>query len=203
LAEAHYRQRQYQQAGTIFDELAQKTDGRSDSWIAMIPLRRAQILAHGRRWDEAFDIAIQIAERFPKFRQQHEVDYLLGRYAMNRAEFETARAAYERVTRSTTGGKSETAAMAQWMIGETYFMQKKYNRAIQAYHRVEILYEYPRWQAAALLQAGKCHEMLGRWKEAIELYSQILEDYSTTTIAEKAAQRLRVAQQRAEIVRAR
>jgi TolA-binding protein len=122
---------------------------------------------------------------------------------MSRAEFDQARGAYERVIRSTTGAKTETAAMAQWMIGETFFMEEKYNSAIKAYLRVEALYSYPRWQAAALLQAGKCHEMIGQWTEAVALYSQIVNDYAATTIAAKADQRLQVARQRAEIVRTR
>ena len=203
IAEAYYRQKQYPQAGEIFDRLDKETVGRSDLWLAMIPLRRAQVRAHQHQWDDAYDIAVGIAERFPGFQQQHEVDYLLGRYFMSRAEFDQARKAYQRVIRSNADTKTETAAMAQWMIGETYFMEKKYNQAIKAYHRVEVLYSYPHWQAAALLQAGKCQEMIGHWSEAIELYSQIVRDYAATGVAAKANQRLHVARQRAEIVRTR
>ncbi len=159
----------------------------------MIPLRRAQVRAHARQWNEAYDIARPIAQRFPDFAQQHEVDYLLGRYFMNRAEFDEARQAYQRVVVSATGATTETAAMAQWMIGETYFMQKQYQQAIKAYHRVQVLYSYAQWQAAALLQAGKCHEVIGQWDEAVKLYSQILKDYPSTRVAEKAALRLRMA----------
>ena len=34
---------------------------------------------------------------------------------------------------------TETAAMAQWMIGETFFHQNNYDEALRAYSRVEIL----------------------------------------------------------------
>ena len=88
-----------------------------------------------------------------------------------RGELTDARAAYEKVIRSETGGKTETAAMAQWMIGESYFHQKNYESALREYLRLEILYAYPTWQAAALLQAGKCSEHLGQWKQAAELLS--------------------------------
>ena len=86
--------------------------------------------------------------------------------------------------------------MAQWMIGETYFLQKDYANAIRSYHRVESLFGYPKWQAAALLQAGKCHEVRGEWKSAIELYSQILKDYPNNTFADQASARLREARVR-------
>ncbi len=198
-AESHYRQGEYEKAGELFAELQRMTHGRTDAWLAMVPLRRAQVLAQQAAWSEALNVAKEIGERYPDFRQQYEVDYLLGRALASRAEFDKARDAYERVIRSPTGGRSETAAMAQWMIGETHFLQKEYTEAIKAYHRVEGLYAYPEWQSAALLQAGKCHEMLGQWKDAINLYSQIIKDYQETDYFDEASRRLRVAQQRSDI----
>ncbi len=203
LAEAHYRQRHYEQAGKLFDKLAQQTRDQNDAWVAMVPLRRAQVRAHRHQWQDAYDIAVQIETRFPDFSQQHEVDYLVGRYFASQAEFKEAREAYLRVIRSATGRGTETAAVAQWMIGETYFMQKQYNQAIKAYYRVEGLYPFPRWKAAALLQAGKCHEMIGRWSEATELYTRVVKDYAQTRFVDKAAKRLSVAQQRADLMRTR
>jgi TolA-binding protein len=202
-AEAYYRQGDYQKAGPLFAQLLRMTHGRSDAWLAMVPLRRAQVLAHQADWSEALEIAQQIGQQYPNFRQQYEVDYLLGRAYASRADFDKAREAYERVIRSPTGGRTETAAMAQWMIGETYFLQKQYAVAIKSYHRVEGLYGFPEWQSAALLQAGKCHEMLGQWKDAVSLYTQIVENYSETEYADEASRRLRVAQQRSEITAAR
>ncbi len=58
LAEAHYRLRQYDRAGELFEKLDQQTQGRSDAWVAMIPLRRAQVRAHRREWQEAYEIAL-------------------------------------------------------------------------------------------------------------------------------------------------
>jgi TolA-binding protein len=202
-AESHYRQGEYEKAGELFTELQRMTHGRSDAWLAMVPLRRAQVLAQQAAWTDALEVAKGIGEQYPNFRQQYEVDYLLGRAFASRAEFDKAREAYERVIRSPVGGRSETAAMAQWMIGETHFLQKKYTEAIKAYHRVEGLYAYPQWQSAGLLQAGKCHEMLGQWKDAISLYSQIIKDYQETDYFDEASRRLRVAQQRSDITATR
>lgn len=198
-AESYYRQRDYEEAGRRFDELAPLADSGDASWLAMVPLRQAQVLAHKKQWREAYELASTIAERFPDFRQQYEVDYLLGRCLMAQAKFQDARAAFEQTIRSTTGGRTETAAMAQWMIGETYFHQKNYLEAIKAYHRVEQLFPFPRWQAGALLQSGKCHEMLGDFRQAVTLYAQVLKDFPDTPFAEEASQRLRVAQKRAAL----
>ena len=78
-----------------------------------------QVLAQQNQWSDAQAIAAKIAADFPNFQQQYEVDYLLGRCLANQADFEGARRAYNRVVRSPAGAKTETAAMAQWMIGET------------------------------------------------------------------------------------
>jgi TolA-binding protein len=59
--------------------------------------------------------------------------------------------------------------------------------------RVEILYAFPRWQAAALLQAAKCRELLGEWSEAVRLYSRLLEKYPDTPYTEDAKSRLQAA----------
>jgi TolA-binding protein len=159
--------------------------------MAMVPLRRAQSLALQNRWADAYAIVAQIAAAFPNFEQQYEVDYLLGRCLANQADFEGARQAYQRVILSPAGAKTETAAMAQWMIGETFFHQKNYETALREYLRLEILYAFPTWQAGALLQAGKCRERLGEDKEAAALYQRILKTYPKTTFAEEAARRLK------------
>ena len=84
--------------------------------------------------------------------------------------------------------------MAQWMIGETYFHQANYQDAIRAYYRVEALYDLPKWQAAALLQAAKCHELNDQWKEARQLYVQLRNDYPESQFAAEATRRLRMRQ---------
>jgi TolA-binding protein len=86
--------------------------------------------------------------------------------------------------------------MAQWMIGESYFHQKNYETALREYLRLEILYAFPTWQAAALLQAGKCCESLGDWKQAVELYTRLLKEYPGTSFVNDAQDRLKAARQR-------
>jgi TolA-binding protein len=162
----------------------------------MIPLRRAQVLAHQKQWAAAYALATPIAEKYPGFTQQYEVDYLIGRCLSNQAKFRDAREAYQRVVDSPFGAKTETAAMAEWMIGESYFHQKDYDNAIRAYDRVELLYDFPQWQAAALLQAGKCLELQSKWSDAGERYAQVVQDYPDTTFKEEAARRLQVVRER-------
>lgn len=190
LAETYYRQGELATACERFGKLKEELQNTPRSlWMASIPLRYAQTLARLNRWEEAQTVAAAIEKDFPGFPQQYEVDYLLGRALANQADFEGARQAYERVIRSPTGARTETAAMAQWMIGESYFHQKDYRAALREYLRLEVLYDYPAWQAAALLQAGKCYELLGEPGQAAELYRRIVKLYGQTPFAKEAESR--------------
>ncbi len=193
-AEAMYRQGKYDEAEKGFAALGGQVTGRKEAWAPMIPLRQAQAMAQQKQWAEAQAIAMRIEADWPGFSEQFEADYLIGRAQAAQADFNGARKSFQNVTRSPTGGKSETAAMAQWMIGETYFHQENFDAALREYLRVEILYPYPRWQAAALLQAGKCQEALGRWKDATDLYGRLIKAYPKTEFTEEAQRRLRDAE---------
>jgi TolA-binding protein len=198
-AEANYRLGNYTEAGTQFTALAPKIPEKHEAWMAMVPLRQAQVLVHQKEWEDAEKLATPIAADYPDFEQQYEVDYVLGRCLAAKGKFSEAREAYGRVIRSQLGGKTETAAMAQWMIGESYFHQKNYEAAIREYLRLEILYAFPTWQGGALLQAAKCHEALGEWPQAVELYARLLKNYPQTTFAEEATRRLQSAQKHVQL----
>ena len=195
IAEACYDQHDYDSAAKKLAQLAAEiVPGRTEPWMAIVPLRRAQIYALQNRWDDAYQIASAIEKAFPDFQQQYEVDYLLGRCLANQADFEAARRMYQKAIHSASGAKTETAAMAQWMIGESYFHQQNYDAAIRAYLDLETLYAWPTWQAAALLQAGKCYELVGepenQQKESVKLYRRIIQRYPQTVFADQAKARL-------------
>jgi TolA-binding protein len=191
IAESLFHAQDYEQAAARFAALSERVAGRDDAWLPMVPLRRAQMLARERKWSEAYDLAATIEKDYPEFRQLYEVDYLLGRCLGKRGDFSAAREAYERVVLSPEGGRTETAAMAQWMIGESFFHQKKYDEAIRAYTQVVSLFAWPRWQAGALLQAGKCYELKGEVAEAEKNYARLIKDFPDTPFTEEAAARLK------------
>jgi len=186
-AEALFRQGDYAAAGGILEELWRKTLSRDEPWLAVVHLRLAQSLAYQRRWTEAYALASKIEARFPEFSKQYEVDYVIGRCLASQADFDEAREAYGRVIRSPGGEKTETAAKSQLMIAESYFHQKSYDAALREYLRLEILYDYPELQAAAVLQAAKCHERLGQPQQAAGMIRRLRELYPRTAAAAQAA----------------
>lgn len=195
-AEARYRLSQWSEAGVLFDDLAQRTLGRDDDWVAMAQLRRAQLRARAEDWTAAQEMAAGLAGRFPNFGQLYEADLLIGRALAKQARLTDARGAYEKVLTSPTGGKTETAAMAQLFIAETYFHQEDFEAALREYLRLEILYPYPTWQAAALMQAGKCQENLERWSDAAATYARLVKQFPDSAVRREADNRLQVVRDR-------
>ena len=106
IAEALYRQADYDAAGERFAKLMRRRRGRDEPWTAMIPLRRAQVLAQKKKWIEAQAVASKIEAEYPEFEQQYEVDCVLGRCLASRADFQAAREAYRNVIRSKRGAKN-------------------------------------------------------------------------------------------------
>ena len=196
VAEAIFRQGDYAEAARRFERLAGQTEPRDASWAALVRLRLAQALCHQKKWKEALAIAGKIEKEYPQFEEQYEADYVVGRCLADQADFDAAREAYRKVIRSPGGAKTETAAKAQLLIAESYYHQKNYEAALREYLRVEILYAFPALQAAAALQAAHCHEKLGEWKEAADLYARLIKTYPDSAQAKEATQLLREAKQR-------
>ncbi|MEX0937765.1 MAG: tetratricopeptide repeat protein [Pirellulales bacterium] len=199
IAEIAYRRGNYASAAELLDGMTSQAEGRNDAWLPMIPLRRAQVHAQLGEWTEAHRLATSILEESPQFEQDYEVHYLVGRCLAARADFAGAREAYARAIAAAEGVQTETAAMSQWMIGETYMHQQQYELAYREYLRCEILYEaYPAWRARSLLQAGKCAEQTGRWSDAVKLYERLIASFPETESAEPAQQRLAAARRQAQ-----
>jgi TolA-binding protein len=190
VAEADYRLHRFDEAGEAFRRLQPTADGCDQSWVPFVPLRRAQILAHQKQWTEAMAAAKELIEDHADFALVYEAQYVVGRCHAALGEFDAARQVYTKVIESAAGARTETAAMAQWMIGESYLHQRDYDAALRAYLRGEILFPYSQWQARSLLQAGKCYELLEAWDKADATYRRLVERFPDSDAAEDARARL-------------
>ncbi|MEZ6070841.1 MAG: tetratricopeptide repeat protein [Pirellulales bacterium] len=202
VAEAAYRSDDLVRAETLLDELIRKTHGRRDRWVAMARLRRIQLAARRAQWDDVTERGNALLADFPEFPRRFEVDYLLGRAHVARADFDEARQAFGRVVASGDAAGSETAAMAQWMIGESYFHQHDYASARKEFRLVDERYaDFPQWQAAALLEAGKCSSQLNEWEDAAQQFTELVRRYPGSLHSDEARQRLRLAEQKSPLRR--
>src|SRR5262249_46360280 len=125
-----------------------------------------------------------------------ELDYALGQAHMGLGRLEDARKTFQGVIDARRTG--ELAARAQLMRGESYFHEDRLREALREFLQVDILYEAPRWQAAALLEAGKVYERLDQWADAAETYNRLVARFPKDPDAQTARTRGEAARHRAE-----
>ncbi len=172
----------------------------SEPWRSTARLRRIQALVQLGRWAEVLDAADALKADEPDFPQMAELDYARGRALQSQAppRFEEARTAYQDVIAARRGG--ELAAMAQFMRGETFFHQKDYDEALREFLKVDFLPSHndaPKWQASALLEAGKVYEQLDRWADAADIYERLRARHPNQPASIEADRRLSNARGRA------
>jgi len=201
-AEARFHRNDDEAAEKILNELktakpnsaAAKAD-----WFPRVWVLLAEIANRKSRYD---DVARRVKEgktRFAAWPRVYLLDEILGRSLKRQAKFEAAREAFRRVTSHKQGRATETAAKCQFLIAETHLMQDDYKTARQEYFRVEALYEYPEWQAAALYMAGQCDEKLKEFQGAVKTYQDLIRRFPKSKYAAKAKPRLADARKKANL----
>ena len=197
LAESLYQRKQYAASADIFGQLIEKTDLLDRKIWPWVALRYSQCRANSDQWADVGANSETAKQKFPQFSKNYEHDYLIGRSLEQVGRLDEARVRYLAVVDSKEGGSTETAAKAQWRIGETYFHQEEYENAIHAFYKVDSLFSYEEWRSAAIYEAGKCQEHLGHWKKAVILYQQLVNDFPECEFVDEAQKRLEFSNRRA------
>jgi len=150
-------------------------------------LRLGDALARAGMWAES-------RERFEEFLSKHadsphayEARFGIGWALEHEGRHEEAREAYGAVVASHKG---PTAARAQFQIGECLFAEEKFDEAVRELLRVDILYDYPEWSAAALYEAGRAFEQLRKFGEARRQFRDTIDRFPDSDWAPLARERL-------------
>jgi TolA-binding protein len=199
-AEAHFQSGQWTEAIRLFDRVLSEFKQNLDPGVrGQAALRKAESLLASEDWSGALlaiDRARTAQTEEAGARPWPELDLLAGRALFAGGRLLDAVAAFERAIAASIS-ETETAAQAQWRIGETWLVQERYAEALEAYLQTINQYSYPHWRAAALLQAGKCHERLGNSSQALKLYRQLEQEYPTSEFATQAKRRIEAVERRA------
>lgn len=160
-------------------------------WFDRVWVLLAEVSFRQKKYDELEPLVTELRQRPMKSPFLHQAEEVLGRGYKQQAppKFDEARMAFERVVSDPAAFRTETAAKSQFLIGETFFLQEKWPEAFIAYQKVFNNYDFPDWQAAALLQSGKCDEQQQQWKEAAATYKLLLEKFPKSMHADEAKQR--------------
>jgi cellulose synthase operon protein C len=178
---------------TLLSEPPAATDPKG--MVPAVRFKRIQCWIALKRWKDALESAQ--AEKGPLAAgdpARAELDYMAGQALLGLGQLEKARLAFQAVLDVRKDG--ELAAQAQLMRGETYFHQDQFHEALRDFLKVDILHDSPRWQAAALLEAGKVYERLDQWADAAETYGRLLSKFPNEPSAAEARRRLDAATRR-------
>jgi TolA-binding protein len=150
-------------------------------------LRLGECHAALQEWVPAEQVFTRYLQRFGDSDLAYQARFSVGWSRENQQRWDEAIAAYREVVEHHDG---PTAARAQFQIGECLFAKKQLDEAVRELLRVEILYAYPEWSAAALYEAGRCFEQLGKPIEARRQFKACQEKYGGTKWAELSQARL-------------
>lgn len=176
--------------------LSENADMRREPWTGRVWVQLADVALRQKEYDQIGALATDLRKLSPTSPVLYQLDEVLGRSLKQQAKFEEARRAFERVVVDPQGRKTETAAKAQFLIGETLFLQEQWHQAFLAYQRVYSTYDSPEWRAAALLQSAKCDEKQNQWKEAVATYEQLIAEFPKSTHVAEALMRQEAAKKK-------
>lgn len=183
--EAFFELGKHKQAARHLARVAERFPDDAVYGPALLRLGEAQ--ASLQQWGKSERTFTDYLEQFRESKQWFQAQFGIGWAREHQKHYDEAANAYRLVTRRHQG---ETAARAQFQIGECLFAKGDFSNAVSELLKVDILYAYPQWSAAALYEAGRCFEKLGKIIEARAHFKQVGEQHGDTKWAELASERL-------------
>lgn len=151
-------------------------------------LRLGESLAALQDWAASERVFTEYLDRFGDGELWFQARFGQGWARENAGRIDSAIEAYQQVVQKHQGA---TAARAQFQIGECLFAQDKLDEAVRELLKVDILYAYPEWSAAALYEAGRCLQAMSKPAEAAEQFKAVGARFPDTNWAKLAADQLR------------
>ncbi|MFG0257632.1 MAG: tetratricopeptide repeat protein [Phycisphaerales bacterium JB043] len=155
--------------------------------LAPALLRLGESEALRQRWTQSEQAFARFLDTFEGHAQWYQAQFGIGWARENQGNHDGAIDAYTTVAQQHQG---PTAARAQFQLGECLFAQERHEEAIREFLRVDVLYDYPEWSAAALYEAGQCFIALRRLPEARDQFQRVVDNHADTSWGQLAAQRL-------------
>lgn len=185
LGETEFELNRNDDAIATYQRLIERKD--AGKYAALSHLRLAQTYLKTQKWDDADKEADALSGDSIEMPVREEAIYIKGRVRQQKAEFDAAREQYRKVIGEE---RTETAAKAQFMLGETFLLQEKFDEAIKEFLKVEILYPIPEWQSFALLEVGKCYSRQSEIENARKAFADVVEKYPILPAATEAKKQL-------------
>lgn len=176
----------YDDAAKALSTALQKYPTHKQASAALLKLGEVQ--ADAGLFDESLATHAKFQEKHAADPFAHRAQFGIGWALENQKKYPQAREAYAKVIAANNG---ETAARAQFQMGETLLAEGKFDAAIPALLAVEDVYAYPKWSARALLEAGRAFEELKQMEQARQQYGAVVSKYKDAPEAALAQDRLK------------
>lgn len=183
--EAHMKSGNHQQAIAHLELVT--TNYRDDDACEPSLLRLGECFATLQSFDRSGQAFAEHRQRYPESALWYQAQFGIGWAHENSGNLGRAMESYKDVIDRHQG---PTAARAQFQIGECLFAQNRYDEAARELVKVDILYAYPEWSAAALYEAGRCFQELSNPVDAREQFRKVVKEHSKTKWARMASDRL-------------
>lgn len=183
-AECLFDQEKYEEALKAYQQLGNLPN---KEYQVLALLHAGQAAAKLQQWDRSIELLARIPAEFSDSALVPEALYEQGWAKQNQGKPDEAVALYEQVIGKTN---REVAARAQFMIGEIQFEKKDHAAAISSFFKVAYGYSYPKWQAMATYEAGRCFEVLGKKEQALKQYQELVEKFPESDKTPLANQRI-------------
>jgi len=151
-------------------------------------LRLGEACAGAQDWTGSEEAFAAFLRRFPDDELWFQARFGIGWARENAGRHDSAIEAYREVVERHEGA---TGARAQFQIGECLFALKKHDDAVRELLKVDILYDYPEWSAAALYEAGRCLAEQSKTAEAREQFKHVVARFGDTQWARLASEQLK------------
>lgn len=181
LGESLFRLNRLTDAAAAFDRATQATN--AESVVGPALLRLGECLASLQKWSESESAFRRYLGANSDREQWYQARFGVGWALENQQKYDGAIAAYREVVAQHSG---PTTARAQFQIGECLFAKKQYEEAARELLKVDILYSYPEWSAAALYEAGRCFAAMSKGDDAKKQFAAVVERFPKTAWAERA-----------------
>ena len=208
--ECEFKRDRFADALEYYREARRELDGNADrksipSQVQVLTyLHGAQCLRETKSWDDMQQWLQVILDRYSDTSYMAQTMYELGYCYQNQNKITDAIKAYSDVAEKY---RSEVAARARFMLGELYFGQRDFAKAIPEFQRVMYGYggesataEVKNWQARSAFEAGRCSEVLiadlngdkkvRAIKIASDFYQYVVDKHAQHELGEQAKTRL-------------
>jgi len=186
LAELEYEAGKHKEAiGRLNKMIEVDTDRRR---LALAQFRLGHCHSRLKDWEKANAAFETFLTKNPRHELTRKVRLGLGRVQIEQGEDDDALRSLSHAVRGAE--RDEVGAEAQFLRGEIYRAQKKFDEAIDEYAKVNAFEEFEDWQADALYGQAQSLEGNGEAEKAIEQLKQLLTELPDSAAARKAKEKL-------------